>query len=103
MCVPQVNIHIKNEGGDLFNQTGDGEIGSKLLCVLHVAAATGLQVTCVRRSIDRRDVEDDKLSANALRSCSATSFSRRCSSACGPFTSPCRLVSSTSKPNTPAF
>ena len=62
MRIPQVDIHIENEGRDLLNQTGDGEIGTKLLCVLDVAAAACLQVIGVRRSIYRRDVEDDKFS-----------------------------------------
>lgn len=60
MCIPQIDIHIENEGRDLLNQTGDGEIGTKLLGVLHVAAAAGLQVAGVRRSIYRHNVEDDK-------------------------------------------
>jgi len=72
MCIPHVNIHVENEGRDLLNHTGDGEISTKLLCVLHVAAATGLQVTGVRRSIDRRDVEDDKLTGS--RQCLAQLF-----------------------------
>src|SRR4030088_491478 len=68
MCVPQVNIHIENEGGDLLNQTGVGEIGTKLLCVLHVAAATGLPVTGLRRSISRCYVDVDKPSGFRQRS-----------------------------------
>jgi len=67
MRIPQVDIHIENEGRDLLNQTGDGEIGTKLLCVLDVAAAACLQVTGVRRSIYRRDVEDDEFSISRQR------------------------------------
>jgi hypothetical protein len=104
MCIPHVNIHIENEGRDLLNHTGDGEISTKLLCVLHVAAATGLQVTGVRRAAALTGVMSRTTNlpapASALRNCSATSFSRRCSSVCGPFTSPCRLVSRSSKSNT---
>src|SRR4029077_19048397 len=36
MRVPQVDIHVEDEGGDLLNQTGDGEIGAKLLGQFHV-------------------------------------------------------------------
>ena len=69
MDVPHVNIHIENKVRDLLNRTGDGKIGAELLRVLHVAAATGLQVAAARRSIDRRNVEEDDLpdSANARR------------------------------------
>ena len=62
MGVTQVNIHVENKVRDLLNHTGDGKISTKLLRVFHVAAATGLQVTAVRCSMDRRDVEDDKFS-----------------------------------------
>ena len=58
MDVPHVNIHIENEVRDLLNHTGDGKISAELLCVLHVA---GLPVAAVRRSIDRRNVEEDEL------------------------------------------
>ena len=37
--------------------SGNGEIGAELLRIFHVAAAAGLQVAGVRRSIDRSDVE----------------------------------------------
>lgn len=62
MCVPQVDIHIENKVRDLLNHTGDGKISTKLLRVFHVAAATGLQVTGVRCSMDRRDIENDEFS-----------------------------------------
>src|SRR6266851_7833191 len=67
--VPYVDIHIQNKVRNLLNHTRDGEIGTELLCVVHVAAAAGLQIAAVRRSIDRRDVEDRKLSG--LRQCLA--------------------------------
>jgi len=62
MCVPQVDVHIENKVRDLLNHTGDGKISTKLLRVFHVAAATSLQVTGVRCSMDRRDIENDKFS-----------------------------------------
>src|SRR5580692_875619 len=47
MRVPQIDIHVEDEGRDLLNLAGDGEIGAKPLCQLHVTAATGLQITGV--------------------------------------------------------
>lgn len=61
MDVPHVNIHIENKVRDLLNHTGDGKISAEPLRVLHVAAAAGLPVAAVRRSIDRRNVEEDEL------------------------------------------
>ena len=62
MGIAQVDIHIENKVRDLLNHARDGEIRTNLLCVLHVATATGLQVTAVRCSIDRRNVENGKFS-----------------------------------------
>ena len=61
MDVPHVNIHIENKVRDLLNHAGDGKISAELLCVLHVAAAAGLQMAAMRRSVDRRNVEEDEL------------------------------------------
>ena len=62
MGIAQVDIHIENKVRDLLNHARDGKICTNLLCVLHIAATAGLQVTAVRCSIDRRNVENGKFS-----------------------------------------
>ena len=73
MHIPQVDIHVENKRRDLLNQAGDGEIGAELLRIVHIATAAVLQVTGVRRSIDRRDIQHHVMSA--LRQCLAQLFS----------------------------
>jgi len=54
-------FNVENEVRDLLYHAGEDEIGAELLCKAHVATAAGLQIAAVRRSIDRRDVDDLKL------------------------------------------
>ena len=60
MRIPQLGIHAETEGRELLHDAGDGEIRTKLTCILHITAAASLQITGVHRSIDRRDIQDDK-------------------------------------------
>lgn len=62
-------FNVENEVRDLLYHAGEDEIGAELLCKAHVATAAGLQIAAVRRSIDRRDVEDRKFSG--FRQCLA--------------------------------
>ena len=57
-----MDIHVENKGRDILLDAGDGEIRSKLTCILNITAAASLQITGVHRSIDRRDIQDDKFS-----------------------------------------
>jgi len=72
------------------------------LGVLHIAATAGLQIAAVRCNIDRRNVENGGFSGfrQPLAQLISGVISRCCSSFRGPSTSPCGLVSTSSKLNT---
>lgn len=61
MHVVQVDIDVEDEIGDFLNRAGDDEISTDLPRQLHFAAAAGLQIAAVRRSIDRRSIQNGEL------------------------------------------
>jgi hypothetical protein len=74
MRVAQVDVHIEDEVRDLLNHTCNGKISTELLRLLHVAAATGLQVAAVGCSINRCNIEDGELAG--FRQCPAQLIAR---------------------------
>ena len=63
--VAQIDIDVEDEVRNLLHHAGDFEIGAELLRQFHIAAAAGLQIALMRRSIDRRDVEHLELAGLA--------------------------------------
>jgi hypothetical protein len=45
-----------------LDNAGNREVGAELLCEVHIAAAAGLKIRRMRRSIDRRNIENGEFS-----------------------------------------
>ena len=67
--ITQIDIDVEDEVRDLLHHAGDVEIGTEFSRQFDITAAACLQIALMRRSIDRRDVEDRKLSG--FRDCLA--------------------------------